>query len=64
MDVKENQRGQFIKIAELSKDGRKNQIMMTFSTAALFRKKLIQFIDFYHDLEKLDPDNLRQVNST
>ena len=63
LDVKENQRGRFIKIAEMSKDGRKNQIMMTISTAALFRKKLIQFIDFYHDLEKLDPDNLRQVNS-
>ena len=62
--MKENQRGRFIKIAEMSKDGRKNQIMMTISTAALFRKKLIQFIDFYHDLEKLDPDNLREVNST
>ena len=64
LDVKENQRGRFIKIAEMSTDGRKNQIMMTVSTAALFRKKLIQFIDFYHDLEKLDPDNLREVNST
>ena len=62
--MKENQRGRFIKIAEMSTDGRKNQIMMTISTAALFRKKLIQFIDFYHDLEKLDPDNLREVNST
>ena len=63
LDVKENQRGRFIKIAEISADGRKNQILMTFSTAALFSQNLIQFIDFYHDLEKLDPDNLRQVNS-
>merc|ERR1711962_1570237 len=60
LDVKENQRGRFIKIAEISADGRKNQILMTFSTAALFSQNLIQFIDFYHDLEKLDPDNLRQ----
>jgi len=60
LDVKENQRGRFIKIAEISADGRKNQILMTFSTAALFSQNLIQFIDFYQDLEKLDPDNLRQ----
>jgi len=60
LDVKENQRGRFIKIAEISADGRKNQILMTFSTAALFSQNLVQFIDFYRDLEKLDPDNLRQ----
>jgi len=60
LDVKENQRGRFIKIAEISADGRKNQILMTFSTAALFSQNLIQFIDFYRDLDKLDPDNLRQ----
>jgi len=60
LDVKENQRGRFIKIAEISADGRKNQILMTFSTAALFSQNLILFIDFYHDLDKLDPDNLRQ----
>merc|ERR1719147_32021 len=60
LDVKENQRGRFIKIAEISADGRKNQILMTFSTAALFSQTLVKFIDFYHDLEKLDPDNLKQ----
>merc|ERR1712106_923265 len=60
LDVKENQRGRFIKIAEISADGRKNQILMTFSTAALFSQNLVTFIDFYRDLDKLDPDNLRQ----
>merc|ERR1712013_264485 len=60
LDVKENQRGRFIKIAEISADGRKNQILMTFSTAALFSQNLMGFIDYYHDLEKLDRDNLRQ----
>merc|ERR1711983_73861 len=53
LDVKENQRGRFIKIAEISADGRKNQILMTFYTAALFSQNLILFIDFYHDLDKL-----------
>ena len=60
LDVKENQRGRFIKIAEISADGRKNQILMTFSTAALFSQNLVAFIDFYKELEKVDPDNLKQ----
>ena len=60
LDVKENQRGRFIKIAEISADGRKNQILMTFSTAALFSQNLVTFIDFYKDLDKVNPDNLKQ----
>ena len=60
LDVKENQRGRFIKIAEISADGRKNQILMTFSTAALFSQNLVAFIDFYKDLDKVNPDNLKQ----
>jgi len=60
LDVKENQRGRFIKVAEISADGRKNQILMTFSTAALFSQNLLAFIDFYRDLDAIDPDNLRQ----
>ena len=94
LDVKENKRGRFIKIAEISADGRKgdkdsdilkliiksmkyflensvnflkefivtsqNQILMTFSTAALFSQNLIKFIEFYSELSKLDPDNLKQ----
>merc|ERR1711962_1171279 len=60
LDVKENQRGRFIKIAEISADGRKNQILMTFSTAALFSQNLVTFIEFHRDLEKLNPENLKQ----
>ena len=41
MDVKENNRGRFIKIAEISADGRKNQIMMSLATAAQFRQHLV-----------------------
>ena len=37
------------------------QILMTFSTAAVFSQNLLSFVDFYRDLDKLDPDNLKQV---
>merc|ERR1712137_597762 len=60
LDVKENQRGRFIKIAEISADGRKNQILMTFSTAGVFSQNLLKFIEFYEDIGDLDPDNLKQ----
>merc|ERR1712010_123895 len=60
LDVKENQRGRFIKIAEISADGRKNQILMTFSTAGIFSQNLQKFIEFYEDIGDLDPDNLKQ----
>jgi len=60
LDVKENQRGRFIKIAEISPEGRKNQILMNFSTATQFSQNLVQFLNFYRDLKKLDPDNLSQ----
>lgn len=60
LDVKENQRGRFIKIAEISADGRKNQILMTFSTAAVFSHNLLDFVDFYNDLGDLNPGNLQQ----
>ena len=62
IDVQENQRGRFIKVAEISAEGRKNQILMTFSTAAMFNEHLIEFVDFNLDLRKHDHDNLKQVN--
>merc|ERR1711892_263129 len=60
LDVKENQRGRFIKIAEISADGRKNQILMSLATTAVFSQNLVTFIDFYRDLEQVDPENLVQ----
>lgn len=60
LDVKENARGRFIKMAEISSDGRKNQILMTLPTAAQFRKHLESMITFYHGLEAVDPSNLTQ----
>jgi len=60
LDVKENQRGRFIKIAEMSADGRKNQIMMTFSTAGQFHQNLTKFMEFYRGLGEVDSYNLKQ----
>lgn len=90
LDVKENKRGRFIKIAEVGRsDGRKNQIMMSLRAAAQFRQHLViieiptrnvgrsehvvphffqwtlflskvSMIEFIHDLEPVDPSNLRQ----
>lgn len=46
MDVKENKRGRFIKIAEVGRsDGRKNQIMMSLRTAAQFRQHLVMMTE-------------------
>ena len=50
----------FIKMAEISSDGRKNQILMTIPTAAQFRKHLEAMIAFYHGLEAVDANNLTQ----
>jgi len=60
LDVKENTRGRFIKIAEISPDGRKNQILMTLPTAALFRHHLVSMIEFYQELDSVDPEHLTQ----
>ena len=60
LDVKENARGRFIKMAEISSDGRKNQILMTIPTAGQFRKHLESMITFYHGLEAVDANNLTQ----
>ena len=84
--MKENPRGRFIKMAEISPDGRKNQILMTLPTAAAFRyllserphmeltkilrilnvylicsrHHLVSMIEFYAELEGVDPERLTQ----
>jgi len=60
LDVKENTRGRFIKMAEISPDGRKNQILMTLPTAAAFRQHLVSMIQYYAELEAVDPERLTQ----
>jgi len=60
LDVKENSRGRFIKIAEISADGRKNQILMTLPTAAQFRQHLVSMIQAVRELAPVDPARLQQ----
>ncbi|CAH1993380.1 unnamed protein product [Acanthoscelides obtectus] len=52
LDVKQNRRGRFIKVAEIGADGRRSQIFLALSTAAEFRDHLSTFSDFYSSLEK------------
>ena len=50
LDVKQNKRGKFLKVAEISADGRRSQIFLALSTAAEFRDQLSAFSDFYASL--------------
>ena len=43
VDVKENQRGRFIKLAEVAAGRRKNRIIFPMSTTAEFRDRLTEF---------------------
>ena len=60
LDVTENQRGRFLKIVEVSNEGRKNQILMTFPAAKMFNNKLDKFIDTFNQLDGVNPNNLKQ----
>jgi len=50
LDVKQNKRGKFIKVAEIAADGRRNHIFLALSTAAEFRDHLTTFSEFYASL--------------
>lgn len=58
LDVKQNRRGRFIKVAEIGADGRRSQIFLALSTASEFRDHLSSFSDFYASLGPPNPDNL------
>lgn len=58
LDVKQNRRGRFIKIAEVGAGGQKNRIMMSMGVAAEFRDHLTQFGDLYASLGPPNPDAL------
>ncbi|XP_033110173.1 transcriptional activator protein Pur-beta-like, partial [Anneissia japonica] len=57
IDVKENRRGKFIKITEVSPIG-KNRLKMSMSAASDFRSHLESFCEYYVKLPPSDPDNL------
>jgi hypothetical protein len=58
LDVKENPRGRFIKVAEIGADGRRSQIYLALSTAAEFRDHLSAFSDYYASLGPPNPENV------
>ena len=50
IDVKENQLGRFIKLAEVGVGGRKSRILMTMSAAAEFKNKLVEFSEVHSQM--------------
>lgn len=47
LDVKQNRRGRFLKIAEVGASGQKSRILMGMSTTPEFRDKLTELIKYY-----------------
>ncbi|XP_055714557.1 transcriptional activator protein Pur-beta [Phlebotomus papatasi] len=58
LDVKQNRRGRFIKVAEIGADGRRSQIFLALSTAAEFRDHLSTFSDYYASLGPPNPESV------
>ena len=50
LDVKQNRRGRFIKIAEVGAGGKKSRLVLAMSTAAEFRDHLTDFSEHYASL--------------
>ncbi|XP_022691572.1 transcriptional activator protein Pur-beta-like isoform X1 [Varroa jacobsoni] len=58
LDVKQNRRGRFIKVAEVGVAGRKSRLLLAMSTAAEFRDHLSSFSELYASLGPPNPENL------
>ncbi|CAG5132818.1 unnamed protein product [Candidula unifasciata] len=50
LDVKQNRRGRFIKVAEVGAGGKKSRLLLAMSSAAEFRDFLSEFADHYASL--------------
>lgn len=63
LDVKQNRRGRFIKIAEVSSGGRKSRILMSMSVATEIRDRLKTFDENLRTLgdQLFNDENLRSV---
>ncbi|XP_070564787.1 transcriptional regulator protein Pur-beta-like isoform X2 [Ptychodera flava] len=57
LDVKQNWRGRFLKIAEVGAGGSKSRLTLAMSTALEFRDHLVDFIEHYTRLGPPNPDN-------
>lgn len=62
VDVKENARGRFFKIAEVLPDGSKSRVALSLTSAREFRNHLTQFNDFYANAQK--GNNARKMSSS
>ncbi|XP_060072718.1 transcriptional activator protein Pur-beta-like isoform X1 [Ylistrum balloti] len=58
LDVKQNRRGRFIKIAEVGAGGKKTRLLLAMSIAAEFRDYLTDFSEHYASLGPPNPDSL------
>ncbi|XP_076353219.1 transcriptional regulator protein Pur-beta-like isoform X3 [Tachypleus tridentatus] len=58
LDVKQNRRGRFIKVAEVGPAGRKSRLLLAMSTALELRDHLTSFSEIYASLGPPNPDNL------
>ncbi|KRZ93672.1 Transcriptional activator protein Pur-alpha [Trichinella sp. T8] len=54
LDVKENERGRFIKIAEVGAGGRKSRLLMSMAAASEFRSRLAKMDEYYQSLCEAD----------
>ncbi|RUS86402.1 hypothetical protein EGW08_005852 [Elysia chlorotica] len=57
LDVKQNRRGRFIKVAEVGSGGKKSRLLLAMSSAAEFRDYLSDFSDHYASLGEHSPTN-------
>lgn len=56
LDVKQNDRGRFIKFAEVAGGGKKSRIFMSMYTSNQFKEHLSEFIDVLNDLGSNSPE--------
>lgn len=54
LDVKENQRGRFMKMAEVGTGGRKSRLIMSMAVAAEVGERLKEFVEFHESLPAWD----------
>lgn len=60
LDVKQNKRGKFIKIAEVGAAGRKSRLLLVLETALELRNHLTAFSEYYASLGPIDQDQPHQ----
>jgi len=62
LDVKQNRRGRFIKIAEVTPGGNKNRLTLSMPISAEFRNVLGDFIEFYATIGHTNPGDQQPTN--